>query len=213
MNFYHHHNSMSFYYATTEAKVTKQWRIENYWIEFSFNVEDLWVTFEWYLAKPKEMWQLAMLDSFNELMRESCYKFCEDNELFIKSWDKEASVTWPALYWSVMQILMSTINAIKERWDAMFIMKCSDTQLRKAKKIKEKKLEEIKREEEKTNELDLELAKKKAINEIKQQMMNNVSTEVKQVQQVQMTNIQAPKKSNQVSVNKDISNVDFNKLF
>lgn len=185
---------MSFYYIKTTPKITKQWRIENYWIELNFTIDDLWVDFEWYLAKPKDMWQLAMLDSFNELMRDECYTFVEKNDLKLNDWDKLIDVTWPALYWSIMNIIMDTLTKINDRWDSMFILKCSDTQLRKAKKNREDKVKELESENKKIAQLDIEIAKAKAVAEVKSSMW--VQQTIKQTPTVKQTK-------------KDISDFDF----
>lgn len=193
---------MSFYYVKTTPKITKQWRIENYWIELNFSIDDLWIDFEWYLAKPKDMWQLAMLDSFNELMRDECYTFIEKNDLKLYDWEKLVDVTWPALYWSIMNIIIDALKKIDERWDSMFILKCSDTQLRKAKKNREDKMKELESENKKIAQLDIEIAKAKAIAEVKSSMW---------VQQV-VTPVVTPVVQNK-QVKKDISDFNFSQIW
>lgn len=207
---------MSVHYINTVWKITKQWRIENYWIDINFSVEELWLNFEWYLAKPKSMWNHAILDSFNEVMRENCHKYVEDKQLSIQVDDKVVPINWVALYWSIMNILISSINDINERWDSVFIVKISDSELRKAKKDRELKLEEVKKEKEKTRllekELETEKEKQKYLSEYKA-TINSKHNEVQNITPVTVVNTTKNNTVVKQNKKKDISNVDFSKLF
>lgn len=161
-----------------KGSISEQWRIKSYWLELNFNIEDIGLEFEWFLSKPKDMWQRAFLDNLNEVIREWCFEFCESNNLIVLKEEKEYPVSWDALYWSVMKILIDWVNEINERWDSLFLVKTKDQQLRKVKRDRKWKEQELSKMKEESQRIDVEIEKQRAINEVKYNALQNLANEV-----------------------------------
>jgi len=206
---------MAFNDIQAEGITSNQGRIKSYWIDINFSIKDLGLDFSWYLAKQPR----AMLDNFNEVVRENSYRFVEDNKLKVETseWDL-VDVSWAALYGSIMDIIIESVNDIKERDDALFVVKVSDTQLRKARRNRKNKLKEIEELKKETAMLDIEKEKQKVINETKRDMIEKMwqvamiePTRTTTISTVPNTKQSIPEKSRKKS-NRQPTTMDVSKL-
>ena len=156
------------HWVQAKGIISEQWRTKSYGIDIFFNIEDIELEFEWYLAKPSSLWQAALLDNFNEFMSEKCHEFVEKYQLKFNEW---ISVTWSALYRAVMEMIIESVNDIQERWDSLFIIKSKDVQLRKLKRKRKKKLDELEALKDEEKSIEWEIEKQKLINETKREMI------------------------------------------
>lgn len=165
---------MSMHGVKAKWVITEQGNIKRYGIELAFWLKDISLNFEWFLAKPKSLWNRAMLDSFNEKVRNMCFDFVDEYTLVLDQWENKVKLNGNTLYHTLMEIVMDSINEIYDDNESLFLLKVSDTQLRKVRSERKDKLKEIKNIKRQIKDLDLELEKQKARKKAYEEAINEV---------------------------------------
>lgn len=162
------------HWVKAKGVITEQGNIKRYGIELSFWLKDVSLDFEWFLAKPKSLWNRAMLDSLNEKVRNLCFDFVDEYSLVLDKGEDKVKLNGNTLYHTLMNIVIDSINEIHDDDESLFLLKVSDTQLRKVRSDRKDKIKEMKRIKKEIKDLELELEKQKARKKAYEEAMSEV---------------------------------------